>query len=94
MNVTVTSVLFHPAVFGEGLDEAEMVSFEVESVTGMEIAVGFPAISVACTMIVFNPAINVRLQDKPDWVSAAGDPLQVTLAMPDKASVAVPVRVI
>ena len=94
MNITVTVALFHPAALGAGLGEAEMVNVGVDKVTGIEIAAEFPAISVACTMIVFNPAVNVRLQEKLDAESVAGEPLQVALAMPEIASVTVPAMVI
>lgn len=37
---------------------------------------------------------SVTIYDKADWVSVAGEPLQVTAAMPDSESVIVPVTVI
>ena len=36
---------------------------------------------------------SVTIHDKADWVSVAGEPLQVTTAMPDSESVIVPVTV-
>ena len=43
---------------------------------------------------MFAPATSVTLQDKADWVSVAGEPLQIALAMPESKSVTVPVTVI
>jgi hypothetical protein len=92
--VIVTSALFHPAALGAGEGEAEMVSVIGEKVTlTFEVAV-LPAMSVACTAMVFDPVARVTLQDRADRVSVAGEPLQVALAMPESASVTVPVTVI
>ena len=89
----VTSDLFHPAALGAGAGEAEMVSAVGEKVTlTPEVAV-LPARSVVCTAMVFGPATSVTLQDRADCVSVAGEPLQVALAMPESASVTVPVTV-
>ena len=41
-------------------------------------------------MMVFKPAASVRVQDKLDWESATGEPLQVALATPERLSLAVP----
>jgi hypothetical protein len=59
----------------------------------LEVAV-LPAMSVACTTMVFAPVARVTLQDRADRVSVAGAPLQVALAMPERASATVPVTVI
>lgn len=45
-------------------------------------------------MMVFTPAARVRLQDKFDCERAAGEPLQVAIATPDRLSVTVPVKMI
>ena len=52
-----------------------------------------PARSVACTTMVFGPVASVTLQDKADKFSVAGEPLHFALAMPESASVTVPVTV-
>jgi hypothetical protein len=92
--VIVTSELFHPAALGAGEGEAEMVSGIGENVTLTLEAAVLPATSLACTAIVFGPVASITLQDRADRVSVAGKPLQVALAMPESASVTVPVRVI
>lgn len=45
-------------------------------------------------MMVFKPETKVRVQDKFDCDSVAGDPLQVAAARPERLSMAVPVMVI
>ena len=93
VKVIVTSDLFHPAALGAGAGEAEIVSAVGEKVTlTLEDAV-LPARSVACTAMVFCPTRSVTLQDRADCVSVAVEPLQVALAMPESASVTVPVTV-
>jgi hypothetical protein len=71
-----------------------MVSVIGEKVTlRLEVA-ALPARSVACTTMVFDPVASGTLQDRAGRVSVAGEPLQVALAMPESASVTVPVTVI
>ena len=53
----------------------------------------FPAASVAMTEMEFAPAARMTLQVKFPGVNAARAPLQVKLAMPDRASVTVPVTI-
>ena len=66
VKVTVTLALFHPAAFGAGEGEAEIVSVIGEKVTvTLEVAV-LPAMSVACTAMVFGPVASVTLQDRAD----------------------------
>jgi hypothetical protein len=49
-----------------------------------------PATSVACTPMELAPETRVTLQAKEPEVSVAGEPLQVTEAIPDKLSETVP----
>ena len=43
---------------------------------------------------MFRPAARLTLHDREDWAIVAGKPLQVACAMPERASVTVPVTVI
>ncbi len=52
-----------------------------------------PARSVACTEIEFVPGVKATLQVKEEPVTVAAIPLQVTVAMPERASLAVPIKV-
>ena len=91
VKVTVTSELFHPAALGAGEGEAEIVNVVGEKVTPTFDVAVLPAISTACTAMVFGPATSDTLHDRADWVSVAGAPLQAALAMPESESVTVPV---
>jgi hypothetical protein len=53
----------------------------------------FPAASVALTTIRLSPTFNVTLQENAEPESVPVTPPQVTRAVPDKASVALPVIV-
>jgi hypothetical protein len=60
-------------------------------VTGRETEAEFPATSVPATAMVFAPGVRATLQDRADWASEAGAPLQVAFAIPESDSVTVPV---
>ena len=53
----------------------------------------FPAISIARTLIVFEPGFNVRLHVKLPLPSEAETSLRVTIAILDKVSLSVPAKV-
>lgn len=69
-----------------------MLKVVPDNVTGIEAVVAFPATSVAWTVMVLRPGTSVRLHARLDAVTTAGSPLQVTVAMPDRASLTVPPR--
>ncbi len=94
LKVTVTSELFQPAALGAGPGAAEILKRVAVKVTGIAMAAWLPATSMACTMIVFDPAASVTPQDKLPCASVAGDPLQVTVAIPERVSAIVPVTII
>jgi hypothetical protein len=58
--------LFHPAALGAGEGEAEIVSVTGAKLTLTLDVVVLPAMSVACTAMVFDPAMSVTLQDRTD----------------------------
>ncbi len=92
MKATVTLELFHPAGFAAGVGEAEIVRADPKVTLRLDAAM-LPAISVACTAMVFSPAASVKLQEKFGPFSAAATLLQVTFATPESVSETVPVIV-
>ena len=67
-----------------------IVSFGPCRLTVMALELVFPALSVADTLIERTPCTITREQLKLPDASDAGVPLQLTLAMPDNASLASP----